>query len=408
MKRRLALVRLFAHREPTLLVAGQTVSTFGDGVANVALTLLVLDTTRSVSSLAWFTTARMAPFVVFLLVGGAIVDRHSRRVLLLLSDLSRAVLTGGLVLLLAMRALHFWELLAFAVLFGTFDAVFTPAMNALTPEIVPEELLGAMNSVRPLSNNVVGGMIGPAVGGLIAASSTTAAMAVDAATFVVSAAALVLMKPTPTPPRVAGSSMFSEIKTGLRYVRRTTWIWTTLLAVTLSNALVFTPTSVLIPFFLRHDLHAAKTTIGYFFATYGLAGGIGALVSSGLPTPRRRIRTMWAAWTACNLVMLLFAVLTRTWEVFIIPVVTSPGILYGNVIWETMMQAVVPRDLLGRVSSVDWFVSLGLAPVGLVVAGYLSAIVGVRTYFVATAMISIVPGLVIFSSRRINAIDAGR
>ncbi len=408
MTRRLAMLQLFGHREPRLLVSGQTISMFGDGVANVALTLLVLDTTHSVSYLAWFATARMAPLVVFLLVGGAIVDRQSRRLLLLISDLSRAVLTGGLVVLLATGSLHFWELLLFAVLFGTFDALFTPAMSALTPEIVPEELLGAMNAVRPLSNNVVGGMIGPAVGGLIAAWSTTAAMGIDAVTFLVSAAALALMRPTAKPARDAPSTMVREIREGISYVRRTTWIWTTLLAVTLGNALVFTPTSVLVPFFLRHDLHAAKVTIGYFFAAYGLAGAVGALVSGSLPTPRRRIRAMWAAWTAANAVMLVFAVVTQSWEVFVIPVVTSPGILYGNVIWESMLQSVVPRELLGRVSSVDWFVSLGLAPVGLVAAGYLSSVVGVRTYFVVAALVSMIPGLAILASKRINAIDAER
>ncbi len=402
------MLELFGHREPRLLVTGQTISMFGDGVANVALTLLVLDTTHSVAKLAWFATARMTPLVLLLLVGGAIVDRHARRTLLLISDLARGALTGGLVVLLATGSLRFWQLLVFAILFGTFDAIFTPAMSAMTPEIVPEHLLGAMNAVRPLSNNVVGGMIGPAVGGLVAAWSTTAAMAIDTATFVASAVALVLMRPTPKPTRVAASTMIHEIKVGIGYVRATNWIWTTLTAVTLGNALLFTPMNVLIPFFLRHNLHAAKVTVGYFFAAYGLAGGIGALVSGSLAIPRRRIRAMWIAWTAANSVLLVFGLVTHSWEVFLVPLVTAPGIIYGNVVWESMLQAVVPRELLGRVSSVDWFVSLGLAPVGLVFAGYVSSLVGVRVYFVGAAIVSTVPGLIILASKRINAVDAGR
>ncbi len=402
------MLELFGHREPRLLVTGQTISMFGDGVANVALTLLVLDTTHSVAKLAWFATARMTPLVLLLLVGGAIVDRHARRTLLLISDLARGALTGGLVVLLATGSLRFWQLLVFAILFGTFDAIFTPAMSAMTPEIVPEHLLGAMNAVRPLSNNVVGGIIGPAVGGLVAAWSTTAAMAIDTATFVASAVALVLMRPTPKPTRVAASTMIHEIKEGVGYVRATNWIWTTLTAVTLGNALLFTPMNVLIPFFLRHNLHAAKVTVGYFFAAYGLAGGIGALVSGSLAIPRRRIRAMWIAWTAANSVLLVFGLVTHSWEVFLVPLVTAPGIIYGNVVWESMLQAVVPRELLGRVSSVDWFVSLGLAPVGLVFAGYVSSLVGVRVYFVGAAIVSTVPGLIILASKRINAVDAGR
>src|ERR1700689_2348170 len=174
VKKKLALVQLAKHREPRLLVTGQTVSQFGDGVALVALTLLVLDTTHSVSKLAWFAAARMAPLVIFL--------------------------------------------------FGTFDAVFMPAMTALTPEIVPEELLPAMNAVRPLANNLMGSMIGPAVGGVIAAASTSWAIGVDCGTFLVSASALFLMKPTPSPRRTPGSSMLSEIKEGVRFVRRTRWL----------------------------------------------------------------------------------------------------------------------------------------------------------------------------------------
>lgn len=165
MKKKVALVQLAKHRESRLLVTGQTISQFGDGVALVTLTLLVLDTTHSASKLAWFAAARMTPLVIFLLVGGVIVDRFSRRVLLLISDCVRALLTAILVVLIATGQLTYDELLIFAVLFGTFDAVFMPCITAPTPEIVPEELLPAMNAVRPLSNNLMGNMIGPAVGG---------------------------------------------------------------------------------------------------------------------------------------------------------------------------------------------------------------------------------------------------
>src|SRR3984957_7495975 len=147
MRKKLAIVELAQHREPGLLISGQAVSNFGDGVAIVALTLLVLDTTHSVTALGWFAAARMTPQVVFLLIGGAIVDRFSRRQLLILSDVARAVLTAAIVVLIVTHSLHFGELIIFAVLFGSFDAIFFPAIAAFTPEIVPEELLPAMNAV---------------------------------------------------------------------------------------------------------------------------------------------------------------------------------------------------------------------------------------------------------------------
>jgi DHA3 family tetracycline resistance protein-like MFS transporter len=82
--------------------------------------------------------------------------------------------------------------------------------------------------------------------------------------------------------------------------------------------------------------------------------------------------------------------------------------IFGNVIWESMMQSEVPRELLGRASSVDWFVSLGIGPLGLVIAGEIANYIGVRTYFVLFCVICVIPGLYILKSKRINEVDADR
>ncbi len=409
MKKKLALVELLRHREPALLVTGQTVSNFGDGVAQVALTLLVLETTHfSVTKLSWFAAARMTPLVVFLLIGGAIVDRFSRRALLLISDGARALLTGTLVVLIATGSLHYWELIVFAVLFGCFDALFYPCIAAITPEIVADDLLPAMNAVRPLANNLAGGMIGPAVGGFIAAFNTSLAMGVDGATFLVSFGALSMMHATPRPARNEANSMIDDVKEGVHYVAKTRWLWTTLVAVSLLNGFVLTPMFVLLPYFLLHTLHYAKYYVGLFSAVSGVAGAIGALIAANLAAPRRRVRMTWVYWSILSLSALVVGVATNFWELAIFPVVSAPMIILGNTIWESMIQSEVPRELLGRVSSVDWFVSLGIAPLGLLVAGSLADAVGVRTYFVALAIICVLPGLYILTSKKINAIDAPR
>lgn len=389
-------------------MAGQTVSNFGDGVAQVALILLVLDTTHSVAKLAWFAAARMIPLVVFLLVGGAIVDRVSRRVLLLVSDAVRALLTAALVVLILAGGLRFWELLVFAVVFGAFDAVFFPAISALTPEIVPQELLPAMNALRPLADNLAGSTLGPAVGGVLAAASTSLAIGVDCATFVVSAAALLAMRPTPRPERLRESSMAKDIKEGIAYVRRTLWFWTSSFSAGALNAFVFTPMFVLIPFFLRHDLHLGKADVGFALAASGISGALAALVAANLPTPRRRVRLMWLYWCVAGLSALVMGVATNFWLVIVFPVVASPMIILGNVIFASMMQSEVPREILGRASSVDWFVSLGAAPLGLVIAGEMADYLGVRAYFVIFGVICSLPGLAIIASRKVNAIDEAR
>ena len=117
---------------------------------------------------------------------------------------------------------------------------------------------------------------------------------------------------------------------------------------------------------------------------------------------------MWVYWTIGTLSALVIGIATNFWEVINFPIVASPMMIFGNVIWESMMQSEVPRDLRGRASSVDWFVSLGIAPLGLVIAGEIANYVGGRTYFVAFCVICVLPGLYILKSKRINEIDKKR
>ena len=402
------LLQLLKERNPALLLTGQTISGFGDGVANVALTLLVLDTTHSVSKLAWFGAARMIPLVAFLLVGGAIVDRFSRRMLLLISDVARLLLTALIVLLLLLHHCTFPVLVGLALCFGAFDAVFMPAFTALVPEITPESLLPAMNGVRPITSNLIGQTLGPAAGGLLAAWSTSWAIGIDSATFACSAATLLAMRMPAWEPRATATSMLHDIREGLSYVRSTPWIWATLGAVTLLNALLFSPISVLVPFYIRHNLHLSASFVGYSFALFGAAGALGGLIASNRPTPRRRVRVMWSYWTMGGLSALVLLSARAFWPIAVFIVVAAIAMILGNVIWESMMQSEVPRELLGRVSSVDWFVSLGLSPVGIIVAGVVSGAIGIVPYFVVMAIVTTIPGVLVLLSTRTNAVDAGR
>ena len=408
MKKKLPIQHLFQSRDSRLLLTGQAISTFGDGVALVAFTLLVLDTTHSAVDLGWFAAARSIPMIAFLLFGGVVVDRFSRKRLLLLSDVVRAAVTGLLTVLLLFHAVHFWELLAVAVVFGSFDSLFVPAVTAMIPEVVDEDLLPAMNAVRSFSFNVIGNMLGPAVGGLIAAFSTSWSIGLDCATFLLSAATLVMMRPTPVPTKNAANNMLKEIRDGFTYVRSTPWFWYTCLAVVGLNAFVFMPVSVLIPFFLRHTLHDSKQVVGYFFAVGGLSGGLGALIVSLVKMPRRRVRRMWTYWLIGDLGGLLIAVATNFWPIFLSAIIGSATMSLGGVVWESLMQSEVPRELMGRASSVDWFISLGLSPVGLVVASAVASHIGVRAYYGWASVFFAIPSVMILLSKKANQVDANR
>jgi len=408
VKKTFALATVVRSREPRLLLTGQSVSNFGDGVGYVAFSLLILDMTHSVKDLSYFAAIRTLPMVLMLLVGGAITDRFSRRWLLLASDFGRGLITSTVTILAMLGVLHFWELLVYSALFGIFDSVFMPAISAITPEIVGEELLPAMNSAGPLMNSLMNQMIGPAVGGILTAISSTLGIGVDAATFLFSALMLLMMKPTPTPLRAEGTSMISEMRGGLRFFFSTRWMWTTCISVTAMNALVFMPSFALLPFFYRHDLHLSKAAVGVAFGVGGACGALGALTSSNLKIPRRRIRVMWTYWSIATLSGLFIGIATNVETAVLFPIVSLSGIVFGGVIFQTMMQTEVPTEMMGRASSIDWFLSLGLAPVGIVVAGALANSWGVRRYFVIMSLLCALPGLWILISPRINEVDRHR
>jgi DHA3 family tetracycline resistance protein-like MFS transporter len=404
-----AMVQVLTHREPALLFSGRTVSAFGDGVATVAFTLIVLGLPHgNALSLAIFSAARTVPFIVFLLFGGVIADRMSRRTLILWSDLVRGVITVAVVLLMVTGRLQFWQLVVWAVVFGAFDAVFFPAMTALTPEIVPEELLNAWNALRPMANQVVGAIIGPVVGGLLYSISPTAAIAIDGATFFVSAACVALMHPTPAGERHEDSSMLAEIGEGFSFARRTLWLWATLLIAALGNALIYSPVFALAPFYLRHVLHASATAVGAVVAVGGVSSFVSTAIAGSRTIPQHRMRVTWGAWLVSLMAWGLMSLAFSVPLVALVFVLASPGMVYGNVIWESLMQTEVPRAMLGRVSSVDWLVSVGLTPIGLVLAGVAVAAIGYRPYCAIAALLMLGPTVWAFSSKRMQAVDSGR
>ncbi len=363
-------------------------SQFGDGIISVALPLLVLEITRNAADLGLVVAARLVPTVALLLLGGAVTDRVSRRLAMLTSDASRAAITVTLGVLALSKSLDFAELLVGSILFGAFDALFYPASTALLPELIAAEDLTAGNSLNRFSGAFSGGLLGPIAGGVIASTiGTSWSLIVDAGTFVFSAGCLIAMRSTPT-PSASGTSMLTEIRGGLVYCRRTPWILWSIVVAGLANAFVFSPSAILLPLLFKRTLHASNFMVGAGFAAVGLGGLTGALFMIVRPRVKRRVRTMWLAWGCAPLVTVLFGLAPDVWTAVGFAFVVGVLLMVGNVIWQTLMQAEVPRDVLGRVSSVDWMVSLGLSPVGVAAAGVVAGLAGIRTTIV-------VPGVVI-------------
>jgi MFS family permease len=370
------------HRDFALLWSGQSVSLIGDGVYTVALALETLRIDNHPFALSLVLAARLLPTVLLLVVGGVIVDRIPRRFAMLASDVTRGVVVAVIAILVALGSLQIWELAVLSVLFGAADALFYPASTAVTPEILPAELLVQGSALNHTSQTVAQNLVGPALGGLIvAALGYEWGFAIDALSFAVSATCVIAMRSRPR-PAPSGRSALTDARDGLRYVRSQRWLWVSLVGAGLANFVAFSPLAVLVPLLIRNVLHQGPVALGLVLATGGVGGGLSAVLVARFGAPRLRITWMWAGWTIAGAAIVVLALAPNAWVAGAAMCIVIAGLMFGNVLWSPMMQELVPPELLGRASSVDWLMSLSLSPLGVIVAGAVAGVIGTRSTMV--------------------------
>jgi MFS family permease len=372
-------------RDFALLWTGMTVSLIGDGILLVTLAWQTYELSRSPSTFGWIAAAYVAPMALVLLGGGVLTDRFERRKLMIAADLIRVVSVGAMGALALSHDLRLWQLASLAALTGVGDALFAPAFGSIVPEIVPRELLVEANSlhqfVRPVSN-----VIGPALAGvLIASAGVGASFLADAATFIVSTATALRLTPRPF-DHVEERSARRELREGFAFVRARTWLWATLLA----SAIVMVGPSaryVLLPHLVKNELHASASALGLVYASMAAGSIVAAFAFGQLGLPRRYVLVMYASWALALLVIAGYGVAGNVAQLVAFGFVAGLGIAFGEATWGTMMHRLVPREVLGRVTSLDWLFGTSLMPMWYVAIGFVAADVGVRTTLVAAGLI---------------------
>ena len=391
-------VRLLAplrHRDFRLLWTGMCVSLVGDGVFLVALAWQAYELWNSPTAMALAGIAMTVPMVAFLLVGGAVSDRFERRRVLLASDVVRCAAIGAVAVLSALGALQLWELVALVAVYGAAAAFFGPAFDAITPDLLPPGELGQANALDQLIRPVAMRLLGPALGGaLIAGAGLPAAFALDAVSFAVSAGAVLLMRGGRVPAG-AGGSLAGDVRTGLDYVRRHTWLWGTFGAAAIAYLLFLGPTEVLVTSIVKNELGGGAADLGIVFAAGGVGSVLCALLMGQTGLPRRSITFMYVAWTAATFAVAGYGLATSVWQLMAACFVFNALETAGTIVWATAKQTHVPTALLGRVSSLDWLISIGLLPLSFALTGPVSQAIGERETLVAAAVLG---GIVTFSA----------
>jgi MFS family permease len=374
------------EREFRLLFTGQLISLLGDSFSTVAMAFAVLDLTHSAptaaTDLGIVLAARTIPLVGFLLAGGVIADRLSRRKVMLSADVVRMGTYGATAALVLAHSATVAELAALQAVSGTATAFFNPASTGLTPIVVSAENLQDANALRGISMSATG-LVGLAGGGsVVALVGPGWALAVDAASFLVSVFFLALLRlpaHIPLPPQ----SFLADLREGWREFVSRTWVWVIVLAASFTNALssIF---AVLLAVIAKRDLGGASA---YTEILVGLA--IGALIGGALTL---RVRPRRPLFLGTSLLVFLGLPATLLALRAPVPVIAAGAVVAGctnmlfNALWETSLQRHVPSAALSRVSAYDWFGSLAFQPLGLLVAGPLAVALGDnRTLWIVAA-----------------------
>ena len=367
-----------------LLWLAATTSAVGDAMTPVALTFAVLDATDSAAALGLVFAAFTLSHSVFILAGGVWADRLERRVVMLTCDVVRGAALLALAVLVISGRAALWEFVVLAVVVGAAQSFFAPASTGLVPQSVSRAQLQNANALLALTRSGTW-IAGPALSGLIVATAGAGwVFAIDAATFAASAVLLagVRVSAAAAPRRRA---FLADLAEGWRAVRARRWLWASLLSFGIGN-MAWGAQGVLGPIVAEQELGGAAAW-GIIATAGGIGGAVGGVVALRWRPSRPLVASHLVTMAMAGYV-LLFALSVPTAVIALGSFAAFVSIIVANTLWETVLQSEIPQDVLSRVSSYDWAISLVFMPIGFALWGPISDLVGVDTALVAAALVS--------------------
>jgi MFS family permease len=375
------------ERPFALLWLGRTASSVGDALIPVALAFAVLDELdASAAELGLVLAAFSLSRVLFTLAGGVWSDRLERRLVMVTCDVVRAAVEFFTFAMLLAGAMELWMFAATAALFGAASAFFGPASTGLVAETVSKPRLQQANALLALSESG-SNIFGPAAAGILVATVGPAwVFAVDGATFLASTVFLLGVRiPRRAPP--PRQRFFVDLGAGWKEVTARRWMWASLIAFSLSN-LSTASFFVLGPVVFDNELGGASDW-GIAMAV-GAVGGVAGTAVALRWRPSRPLRAAFVVWAATALPPLTLVEPFPALVVGTAVALSSAGITLGNAIWEATLQEKIPGEVLARVSSYDWLVSLVFMPLGFALAGPVATQIGFDVALFAAAALSVV------------------
>ena len=378
-----------------------TCGAFAYGVWTVALVWEVIRLGGGPAQLSVVSTAGAVGVLLPALLAGVVADRVPQK-LIVMTVATAEVVSYTVVAVLSLTDLsRLWHLAVVSFFIGMGMAFYYAAYSAWLPAIVPASDLLAVNGFEGMVRPLVAQAIGPGVAGVVVGLASPGWACVVAA--VVAGVGVVVQIFIPrTPVRRDLSQIdtnpvrgaLTDIREGVAYMLETPWLLATLLFASLMVLATMGPFEVLVPFVIKDRLGGDAGDHAMVLAAFGVGGGAGSLAMASMKMPRRYLTWMNLVWGVACLPLAVMGFATQMWVMVVCAFLL--GVLFSApmVIWGTLLQRRVPPDLLGRVASLDFFVSISLMPVSMALAGPASDAIGLGNTFLIAGLTPIVFAIV--------------
>ncbi|MFA6574321.1 MAG: MFS transporter [Nocardioides sp.] len=387
----------FRHVAYRRLAVALMLTTFAGGVWVVGLVWEVIRIGGGPGQLSLVTTAGAVGVMLPALLAGVVADRVPQKSILIGVAALEATGMSLVAVLSFLDQTQVWHLAAVTFAAGAGMAFYYPAYSAWLPALVPESDLMAVNGFEGMVRPTIGQAVGPGVAGVVVGlASSGAAVGVAALASGLGLFALTFVPKTavrrelPAEGGPAMASALADMREGFVYMVRTPWLLATLLFASIMILVLMGPLEVLVPFLIKDRLGGGPGDHALVLAAFGIGGAVGSLAMASFQMPRRYLTVMNLMWGIGCLPLAVMGVATAVWQVVAAALVLGAMFSAPMVIWGTLLQRRVPAHMLGRVASLDFFVSISLMPVSMALAGPVSELIGLRsTFFIA----AVVPGV---------------
>ncbi|NMO01692.1 MFS transporter [Gordonia sp. TBRC 11910] len=398
------MLRPFERPQYRRLALGLLFALFADGIWTMAVVWQVIDLGGGAGQVSIVSAVSALGMMVSTLGGGVLADRVSQRLIIIALEVLKVVAVGTAGVAAFTGHLTFVHLVGVAAISGVTTGVYYPAYSALLPNVVAAQELQAANGVEGFLRPVVFQALGPVVAGAaIAIASPGLALIVSAGSSVGAALCYLSMKPIESRvhSRAAASSIIGDVVDGFRYMWRTPWLWATLFFATFLVLLTMGPIEVLVPFAIRERVHGDAADHSLVLAAFGAGAAIGSLIFAAIPIPRRYLTIMFGLWGLCGVPLVFFGVAEHLWVFIVAALVLGVAFDGPMVLWGTLLQRRVPPELLGRVASLDFFVSVALMPVSMALAAPVADAIGLTSTFVLGGLLPLPFAIVFYMLARL-------